>query len=311
MIATIRTLGLAALLVLCAFGGIARAADSCDAATELIHAAQARPLKGELANARHAVELCDSYASQLFLAHVLGANGQWQDAENAYREARSFAGADAELLSQVDMERALLLAAEPGRTCEAVAAFDDAAEARADRGLKPPPQWFTDRRRQVEGGWNKDGLSAGDIRCTLEARRSIVTRAMQETSEPGQKRRFCSEMSVSVPVQFDTDSAQLNGEGQRQVVALADAVRSLLRDDHLRLDGHTDETGAEPHNQVLSEHRASTVATEVARLLKLPPQQLRPVGHGSRQPKYPGHTAEDYRLNRRVELTLVPAECPL
>jgi outer membrane protein OmpA-like peptidoglycan-associated protein len=312
MTVSVRALGLATLLLIAGLAGTARAADSCDAADALIRAAQTKPLKDGLDSAQQAMKLCDGYASELFLAHVLGARGQWQEAENAYREARALAGADAEQVSQVDMERALLLAAEPGRTCEAVAAFERAAVERADQDLGPPPDWFTQKRRQVEGGWSKEGLSATEIRCELQARKSIG-RSMPDLggNSRRQMRTFCGEMAVSVPVHFDTDSAHLNPEGQRQIGALADAVRPLLHGDHVRLDGHADERGTDVHNQLLSEQRAGTVAAVLGTLLNLPPQQLRSFGHGSKQPKYSGHTAEDYRLNRRVELTLVPASCPL
>jgi outer membrane protein OmpA-like peptidoglycan-associated protein len=306
-----RALGLLTLL-LCALAGNARAADSCSQAKELIDTAQTRPLRNGLESAQQAVKLCDSYDSELFLAHVQGALGKWEDAESAYQEARAFAGGNAEQVSQVDMERALLTAAEPGRTCDAVAAFDEADAERTDRDLGPAPAWFIERRRAVEGAWSRDGLPADEIRCALSARRSMVTRAIKNVSVKSEaQRRFCSEMTVSVPVPFDTNTAQLSADGRRQVVALAEAVRPLLGDDRLRLDGHADERGPEAHNQVLSEQRAATVGGQVRTLLGIEQQRMQAVGHGSKQPKYPGHTEEDYRLNRRVELTLVPATCPL
>jgi hypothetical protein len=129
-------------------------------------------LQGELESAEQAVNLCDSYDSELFLAHVRAMRGEWEDAWGAYGEARGFAGRDVEQMSQVDMERALLLAAEPGRTCQAVAEFDRAAGERADLDLGPPPEWFMQKRREVEEGWSKDGLSATEIRCELDNRRS-------------------------------------------------------------------------------------------------------------------------------------------
>ena len=60
-------------------------------------------------------------------------------------------------------------------------------------------------------------------------------------------------------VHFDTDRATLTAEDQATLDRAAAAMASNP-DAHLRLEGYTDSTGTDPHNQTLSQQRAYSVA---------------------------------------------------
>ncbi|MEQ9209264.1 MAG: OmpA family protein [Pseudomonadales bacterium] len=71
--------------------------------------------------------------------------------------------------------------------------------------------------------------------------------------------------------------------------------------------GHTDSDGAENYNQSLSEQRARSVSSYLqSRGIK--PIRLEPVGFGETQPIASNSTSEGKQQNRRVEITLLPAE---
>jgi len=285
---------------------LADSADSrCTKAAGVIDSAQQRPLTGELEAARRAVALCDAFETELFLARVQAARQEWPEAHGAYLHARALAGGDPKMLSQVDLELALL-AADKGPRCEAVAAFDAAAQALAER-QQAVPDWFTNRRLAVEAQWTAAGLPAREIACALDARRE-QSKVMQ--TPHSSTRLFCSEVALDIPVNFATDSSALDASASHQVDELAQALAHEAKEqDQIRVDGHADERGSEQLNQPLSEQRAAHVAAALANRLHLPDQRFQAKGHGSKEPKYTEHTEEAYRLNRRVEITLIPPEC--
>lgn len=73
----------------------------------------------------------------------------------------------------------------------------------------------------------------------------------------------------------------------------------------LLIVGHTDSTGSESYNQALSLRRADAVGNFLAQK-KVIPQRLNTYGQGERQPVASNKTAEGRRLNRRVEIIVVP-----
>jgi outer membrane protein OmpA-like peptidoglycan-associated protein len=297
--------GLRLLLAAAALVPFAKAlADSgCASAAQLIDSVQEQhqPLPAALETAQRAVAQCDVFATQLFLAQVLDARHAWLDAQVAFERARSLAGADQKKVDLVDLQLAML-EADQGPPCKAVAALDSAARRLADHEASLP-EWFTKRRMALESKWTESGLPAQEIACTLNARK-------QKSVSMRQTRLFCSEVSMDIPVYFDVKSSQLDASAQHQVDAIAQALKPLLGPkDRVRIDGHTDEQGASAYNQPLSQQRAASVASALASRLQLRTERFPTVGHGSQQPKYAQHTPEAYRLNRRVEITLLPPEC--
>ncbi|WP_096087068.1 OmpA family protein [Agaribacterium haliotis] len=71
--------------------------------------------------------------------------------------------------------------------------------------------------------------------------------------------------------------------------------------------GHTDSVGSAESNQALSEDRANSVSSYL-RSRGVAQVRLEPIGFGERQPIASNSSAEGRALNRRVEITLVPAE---
>jgi outer membrane protein OmpA-like peptidoglycan-associated protein len=73
----------------------------------------------------------------------------------------------------------------------------------------------------------------------------------------------------------------------------------------LKVAGHTDNTGSAQHNQALSERRAGSVQ----RYLEgdgVAPQRIYAAGYGKNQPIASNDSDAGRRLNRRVDITIVP-----
>lgn len=73
----------------------------------------------------------------------------------------------------------------------------------------------------------------------------------------------------------------------------------------IQIEGHTDSSGAEGYNQLLSERRAGSVRDFLLNQ-GIEPKRTRAVGYGERYPIASNDSSSGREQNRRVELTLVP-----
>lgn len=69
--------------------------------------------------------------------------------------------------------------------------------------------------------------------------------------------------------------------------------------------GHTDNTGSDQHNQLLSERRAASVNQYLLNR-GVVPQRLSALGRGKSDPIASNATPEGRQLNRRVDITIIP-----
>lgn len=83
-----------------------------------------------------------------------------------------------------------------------------------------------------------------------------------------------------------------------------DEVAAILQADpglEARLEGHTDNTGQEPANDLLAEKRAKRCRDYLI-TKGIDPKRMSYLGHGSHKPFVPNDTRENRQLNRRVEI---------
>ncbi|HEX7153112.1 MAG TPA: OmpA family protein [Thermoanaerobaculia bacterium] len=99
---------------------------------------------------------------------------------------------------------------------------------------------------------------------------------------------------------FDTDSAALRSASRSTLNELATNFRQYP-DNVIIVEGHTDSTGSDAHNQRLSENRASAVADYLIDG-GVAPSAITVYGYGESRPKGTNDTAEGRQTNRRVEI---------
>ena len=75
----------------------------------------------------------------------------------------------------------------------------------------------------------------------------------------------------------------------------------------IQIEGHTDSSGSDSYNQLLSERRASSVRDFLLNQ-GIAPARTRATGYGERYPVASNDSAAGREQNRRVELTLVPMQ---
>jgi len=102
-------------------------------------------------------------------------------------------------------------------------------------------------------------------------------------------------------VLFDTDKAQLrSGDGMRGVQKLADILKQYPQHNVL-IEGFTDSTGSNSHNQELSDRRANAVRTALLDT-GIGADRIASRGYGPTFPVASNATAAGRQLNRRVEI---------
>ena len=103
-------------------------------------------------------------------------------------------------------------------------------------------------------------------------------------------------------VLFDVDSATIKPAGRNTLTQMA-GVLSEFDKTAVIVQGHTDSTGSETHNQDLSERRAQAARNYLVGR-GVDPQRVAALGFGESQPVAANDTATDRQRNRRVEVLL-------
>jgi len=150
-----------------------------------------------------------------------------------------------------------------------------------------------------------DGVWDGIDRCPDTPRGAQVDATGCPTAPPPPKPAAEFIPAAKVPVvlngvTFATDSAQLTEESK----GLLDRVATSLKanpDVRVEVAGHTDSTGGDRHNLVLSQYRAETVRDYLIGD-GVPAVQIEAKGYGKGEPIGDNKTQEGRALNRRVEL---------
>lgn len=107
-------------------------------------------------------------------------------------------------------------------------------------------------------------------------------------------------------ITFDTNQSSI----KPTFTGVLESVAMVLKEFDktiIQIEGHTDSTGSQSYNQLLSEQRASSVRDFLLNQ-GIQPKRTRAVGYGQRYPIASNDTAAGREQNRRVELTLVPME---
>lgn len=107
-------------------------------------------------------------------------------------------------------------------------------------------------------------------------------------------------------ITFATDKSDLKSSFVDVLGSVAGVLKEY-KSTMIEVAGHTDSTGGDSYNQLLSESRARAVTDELMRL-GVEPVRIDTVGYGETRPIASNDTPAGRQQNRRVELTLLPFE---
>ncbi|BBO76259.1 hypothetical protein DSCW_36760 [Desulfosarcina widdelii] len=96
--------------------------------------------------------------------------------------------------------------------------------------------------------------------------------------------------------------------------ALLSKVQKAIRtfdEPRVIVEGHTDTTGSNEINMMLSQQRAEAVREYMIANQTLPPDGISAVGYGSERPLASNATAEGRAINRRIDILIIPQVSPI
>jgi len=111
-------------------------------------------------------------------------------------------------------------------------------------------------------------------------------------------------VNLSSEASFDVNDSELKAPFYPSLDKITEVV-SKYDQTLINVIGHTDSSGEEQYNQVLSERRSIAVAAYLSES-GIPQQRLATEGRGELSPRAGNDTAEDRMINRRVEIDLIP-----
>jgi outer membrane protein OmpA-like peptidoglycan-associated protein len=111
-------------------------------------------------------------------------------------------------------------------------------------------------------------------------------------------------IAIRGKIVFELNSAELKPSNEKLLDVVARLLRESAQIRHVRIDGHTDDTGDEAFNQTLSLQRAEAVRAGLVRR-GIEAARLSVKGHGPTVPLAPNDGPANRARNRRVELTVL------
>jgi len=105
-------------------------------------------------------------------------------------------------------------------------------------------------------------------------------------------------------IQFETNKAAIKPESGSLLEEITQVIKGNPQITRLSIEGHTDSTGADKHNQKLSEQRAAAVRDHLVQH-GVEAERLSSRGWGKSKPIGDNSTATGREENRRVEFVIV------
>ncbi|MCM8812163.1 MAG: OmpA family protein [Candidatus Omnitrophica bacterium] len=213
-----------------------------------------------------------------------------------------------ELESQVDQLAGRIAEAERSRTLLAshVDKLQDELNRLQDERARDIERLMREQQMARERGQESDEMLEAQRRLAESLRQELGdARAKLAMTERGLVLTFLDEIF------FDSGKAQIKPEGQETLRKVAAVLKETVPDSPVAVEGHTDNVPIKysgwKSNWELSAARALAVVHHFTEQEQLPPERLRAVGFGEYQPVASNDDDEGRRLNRRVEVVILPS----
>ncbi|MED3572619.1 OmpA family protein [Cytobacillus praedii] len=116
------------------------------------------------------------------------------------------------------------------------------------------------------------------------------------------------ETKIQLPddILFNHDQSDLKPDSQKTLNELIQALEKLKADTVIQINGHTDNTGDDQYNMMLSEKRAKSVEAYLRQSGKIDAIKISTSGYGESMPIASNDSEEGKAKNRRVEIVINP-----
>ncbi len=161
-----------------------------------------------------------------------------------------------------------------------------------------------DRRKRALIGAGIGALAGGGIGYYMDVQEAKLREELKNTGIVFERQGDKIVMAMPGNVTFDTNESGIKS----QFYPVLDKLAEVFNDQDqtfIEVAGHTDSTGSDSINRPLSQARASSVTSYLASK-NVVSARLAEMGMGSDYPIADNDSEDGRRLNRRVEITLVP-----
>lgn len=225
--------------------------------------------------------------------------------EQRVAEAEKQAGATA-----AQAEKARAEAAQAASQAES--ALRDLARTREEMtSAQTEKQRIEAEKAQLQGIMENLRSEQADLQKSMQAlneEKTLLSGRLQAAlSKVADTQQSARGTIVNLPdILFDVNKATLKPEASLVIAKLA-GILLIMQDLNLRVEGHTDSTGAADHNMKLSQQRAESVMNFLA-TNGIAAERMKAVGYGMERPAADNLTAEGRQKNRRVEIVIAEGE---
>lgn len=172
----------------------------------------------------------------------------------------------------------------------------------------------------------------GKTREDQMAKERMARDRMAAEQRLAEERKF-NQRFVAVRTYFETDEAEVYKQENQLVIRLKamrfpvgksvvmpenynllSKVQKAIRtfdEPRVIVEGHTDTTGSDEVNMLLSEQRAEAVRDYLLASQTLPPDSITAVGYGSERPLASNATSAGRAINRRIDILIIPPAKPI
>lgn len=142
----------------------------------------------------------------------------------------------------------------------------------------------------------------------LEELSKEAREALQRATEAGvlSKNKVVFEQSFSEDrIKFKLDSYELSDDAKKALDEFAGRVKATAEEYFVEIQGHTDDTGTQRHNDELGQRRAEAVRRYLSRQHGLPLNRMSTISYGDSSPVESNKTKQGRSVNRRVVIVVL------
>ncbi len=151
------------------------------------------------------------------------------------------------------------------------------------------------------------GLAGGMIGSYMDRQEQELRQAFANVEAASiQREQNILAVTFKADVLFDYNSAVLKPGAYSEIDRVARVLVNYPQT-RIRVEGHTDSTGSEQYNQVLSEQRARAVRDALIQR-GVDPRRVEVIGFGESRPIATNNTEAGRQMNRRVSIVIIPQE---
>ncbi len=151
------------------------------------------------------------------------------------------------------------------------------------------------------------GIAGGMIGSYMDRQEQELRQALANVEAASiQREQNILAVTFRSDVLFDVNSSVLKPGAYDEIDRVAYVLKKYPRT-MIRIEGHTDSTGSEQYNQMLSERRAMAVRDALVQR-GVDPRRIQVIGFGESKPIATNQTEAGRQLNRRVTIVIIPEQ---